>query len=518
MKQVWNIFWKDARHYWREGAASAALLAAFGWNEARGWGEGLIGVDATSGGLFNSHVLGRLVVVLVPIAWALIVVRAVQGEALVGDRQFWVTRPYEWKKLLAAKVLFVLTVVNLPLLILDVALLAKAGFAPTGYVSGLLWMQVMMTLYFLLPTAVLATVTATIAQLLLALLLIVLYVIGLGMLSEYIPSSGFSGSLVDYLAGTLFLVCVSVLLLQYARRRTGQSRALIGGLAGVFVLILVFTPYRTIVAREFPPLDPGQQVPFQLALEPAEENELGLGPRREGNDIQIRLPFAVSGVGAESIVQMDGFLVEVEAADGWRWNSDWKSSWETLLPERKSTQIDFAMKKSIFERMQSSAVKIRLAVAYTLFHDGKRREFVTPTGEFRMEDVGLCSATSYTRAIHCLAPLRRPSSLLISADMALSTCPVVKGESPAIPGEMARYWVRGESAPAEFGISSVQSIDLNLQDSNWEANRRSAGICLGTPLVLSNPEVVRQNQTALEMDGIRLEDYRLGPPHAAGKQ
>jgi hypothetical protein len=83
---------------------------------------------------------------------------------------------------------------------------------------------------------------------------------------------------------------------------------------------------------------------------------------------------------------------------------------------------------------------------------------------------------------------------------------------------MARYWVRGESAPAEFGISSVQSIDLNLQDSNWEANRRSAGICLGTPLVLSNPEVVRQNQTALEMDGIRLEDYRLGPPHAAGKQ
>jgi len=29
----------------------------------------------------------------------------VHAESLVGDRQFWITRPYEWKKLLTAKAL-----------------------------------------------------------------------------------------------------------------------------------------------------------------------------------------------------------------------------------------------------------------------------------------------------------------------------------------------------------------------------------------------------------------------------
>jgi hypothetical protein len=70
-------------------------------------------------------------------------VRVVQGESLVGDRQFWVTRPYEWKKLLLSKFLFLLVFLNLPLLILDVVLLAIAKFSPLHYAVGLLWMQLL---------------------------------------------------------------------------------------------------------------------------------------------------------------------------------------------------------------------------------------------------------------------------------------------------------------------------------------------------------------------------------------
>jgi hypothetical protein len=156
------------------------------------------------GGLFSARFLSGLVVVLVPVSWSFVVVRAIQGESLVGDRQFWVTRPYEWKKLLAAKVLFALTFVNLPLLFLDVFLLAKAGFAPRNYWSGLLWMELMIVLYFMLPVAALATVTATVVQMLLALLIIVLYGIGMGLLSDYIPSSSFSGSADSLTAALLF--------------------------------------------------------------------------------------------------------------------------------------------------------------------------------------------------------------------------------------------------------------------------------------------------------------------------
>jgi hypothetical protein len=515
MRQVLNFFLKDVRHYWRECAASIALVAAFGWNEMRGWLHdevfGVVGI----GGLFSSRFLSGLVVVLVPVAWSLVVVRVIQGESLVGDRQFWVTRPYEWKKLLAAKVLFGLTFVNLPLLVLDVFLLAKAGFRPTNYIVGLVWMQLMIALYFMLPVAALATVTATIVQMLLALLIIVLYGIGMGILSDQIPSSSFSDPADSLTAALFFCVCLSVVWMQYARRKTNQSRLLIAGLAGVCLLILVATPYRTLVAREFPQFNTGQQPPFQLALLPAEKAESGSAFEKEGEkEVEIRLPLSVSGLGDESIAAVDGFMVDLEAPQGLQWNSGWKSPGLSLFPDQKSIRIDFTLKRTVFERIRSAPVRLRLSIAFTLFHDTNRREFVTPHGVFVMVDVGVCSTEpTYSRGMHCLAPLRRPKSLLISADMSMSTCPVLEGESPATHGEIARNWTRGSgSEPAEFGISPVKTVDLYLTDWDAAASRRSSGICPGTPFVLSNPEPVRRNQSALQIEGLRLSDYRLPSP------
>lgn len=513
MRQVLNIFLKDVRHYWRECAASVALVAAFGWNEMRGWlHDGVLASTTGMGGLFSARFLLGLVVVLVPISWSLVFVRVIQGESLVGDRQFWITRPYEWKKLLAAKVLFGLTFVNLPLLVLDVFLLAKAGFRPTDYMVGLFWIQLMIVLYFMLPVAALATVTATVVQVLLALLIIMLYGIGMGLLSDQIPSSRFSDPS-DSLTTTLFFgVCLAVIWMQYARRKTNMSRALIAGLAGICVLILVTTPYRTLLAREFPQLNLEQKPPFQLGLLPPEKTDSESAPEKEDEkEVEIQLPLTVSGLEDQSIAAVDGFLIALEAPDGFKWNSGWKYPGLSLFPNQKSTRIDFSLKRGVFEHVRHSRAKFRLWLAYTLFRDTNRREFVTPSGVFRMADVGLCSADSgYSRGIHCLAPLRRPKSFLISSDMSMSTCPLLEGESPASAGEIARDWTRsGGSQPAEFGISPVKTVDLYLLDWHEASDRRRSGICPGTPLVLSNPEPVGRNQISMQMDGVRLADYRL---------
>src|SRR4029077_3899793 len=165
MKQILNIFKKDVRHYWHEGVVSIALMAAFAWYDPRSWAnEGVTGYAYEAGSFFfNSRFLSGLVDVLLPISWAFVIVRVIQGESLVGDRQFWVTRPYEWKRLLVAKILFILVFINFPLLVADVILLATAGFQPTHYVVGLLWMQAMIALCLLLIAA-LATVTASVVQ------------------------------------------------------------------------------------------------------------------------------------------------------------------------------------------------------------------------------------------------------------------------------------------------------------------------------------------------------------------
>jgi hypothetical protein len=519
MKQVLNIYLKDVRHYWRECIISMALVAVLGWNEMHGWlHQEEMGATTGIGGLFSLRLLSGLMVVLVPVTWSLVVVRVIQGESLVGDRQFWVTRPYEWKKLLAAKALFALTFVNLPLLVLDVFLLAEAGFRPINYIAGLFWMQLMIALYFVLPLAALATVTATVVQMLLALLLLVLYGIGMGQLSGQIPDSSFSGPVDSLTAALWFGVCLAVIWMQYARRRTNNSRALIAGLAGVFLLILVATPYRSLhrslVAREFPQLSSGQQAPFQLALLPAEKVESESASEDEDQkEIGISLPLGVSGLEPESIATVDGARFALEAPDGLQWDSGWEDPGLSLFPDQRTTRVNFTLKRRVFERIRSAPVEFRLSIAFTLFHDTHRREFVTPPGVFGMEDVGLCSAeTNYIRTIRCLAPLRRPTSLLISADTSMSTCPVLEGEAPAAHGGLARDWMRGGSSPAEFGISPVKTVDLYLVSWNDATNRRNPGVCPGTPLVLSSPEPVRRNQTTLQIDGLRLADYRLPSP------
>lgn len=338
-----------------------------------------------------------------------------------------------------------------------------------------------------------------------------LYGIGMGLLSDQIPSSSFSDP-ADSLTATLFFgICLAVIWMQYARRKTNTSRALIAGLAGICVLILVATPYRTLVAREFPQLNLEQKPPFQLAFSAPENADSESPGREEEKEVEIRLPLTVSGLEDQSIAAVDGFLVAFEAPDGFKWNSGWKSPGLSLFPNQKSTRIDFSLKRSVFEHVRHSRVKFRLSLAYTLFRDTNRREFVTPSGVFVMADVGLCTTGSvYSRGIHCLAPLRRPKSFLISAEMSMSTCPLLDGEPPANEGEIARDWTRsGGSEPAEFGISPVKTVDLYLLDWNGSSNRRSNGICPGTPLVLSNPEPVRRNQISLQMDGVSLADYRL---------
>ncbi len=272
MKQILNILRKDLRRFWREIAASLALLATYSWNDVRGWSgdqNSGVGYDVI-GALFAQRFLSGLVAALLPVAWAFLIVRVVQGEALVGDRQFWVTRPYEWKKLLVAKALFVVLTIILPLLLADFLLLAKAGFPPTHYIAGLLWMQLLLSLILILPMATLATVTASVVQTILAILGVALYGIGVGAVASVIPSSSFSGPVGSIEATLLIATCVVVIFWQYARRKTAAARWLIAALALVADLLLVATPYNAIVSREFPRLGPGEPPPVYLSPLPAD--------------------------------------------------------------------------------------------------------------------------------------------------------------------------------------------------------------------------------------------------------
>ena len=519
MKQTLHIFRKDIRHYWPELAVSLALMGGFARDDIRSWrtGEGAV---AVGGWFFSPDMLFGLTVILLPIAWMLLIVRGVQGEPLVGDRQFWVTRPYEWSKLLAAKVMFVLVTINVPLLVLDWFLLHRAGFAVAPHIGGLLWMQLLMTVVLLLPVATLATATATVAPLGLAILLVLLYLIGVSYIASKIPGASF-GFWTESVQGALYLAtCVIVILLQYARRRTALSRVAILALGAVVLLFVVATPYGRLVAQRYPQLGPGQPPPVELVLLPPLQTK---GPQYGGNEekeITIQLPLGVSAIQQNSVVAVNGQLAEVADARGTRWNSGWQPRGAFLFPGQKQTEAVFSVKRRLLEQMGASPLTVRISLALTVYEEKNSREFITPEGWFALPEVGLCSAQPpmFTRRIHCLAPLRRPSFLLISADMSATTCEPMGEEIPPPAGETAYGWIRGgDVGPAEFGISPVKPVDLLLLQWNREPSKRFpvTGICPGARVHLSTPKPVRRARMELVFSGIRLADYQLAGPRSS---
>jgi hypothetical protein len=122
MKQIMHIFAKDARRFWPEILISLAVTAVLVW----------IGVYLWSG---NYDVPGRmlnylasLLLLLVSVSWWILITRVIQAERLVGDTQFWITRPYTWESLLAAKALFLMVFLWLPFFIAQCLLLFEADF------------------------------------------------------------------------------------------------------------------------------------------------------------------------------------------------------------------------------------------------------------------------------------------------------------------------------------------------------------------------------------------------------
>lgn len=506
MKQVIHIFLKDVRHFWRECAVSLLLAGVFAWGEVRQWGQPEWASTHFSG-LLNVRFWATCAEVLLPALWVFLLVRVIQADSLVGDRQFWITRPLDWKKLLAAKVLFVFAFVSVPLLVLDCFLLWRAQFSPAHHALGLLWMQVLLVLFMLLPFAALATVTRNLGHLLLALLAAAVYMIGMALLSDKVPNSSFSGPVDTVYTILLIATAATVLVLQYARRRTGHSRLLIVALGTAFLLLLVATPYKSLVAHEFPNLNQAERRPFEIALLVPEKRAAAADSGEK--DVEVRLPLAVSSIARDEIVNIDGIRLEMESPQ--EWDSGWKSPGLLFYPETRKAEVSFTFKKKDFDRLAAAPARARIDIAFSQFRDGQSVPFVVPPGRFELSGLGHCFNSIYSRQITCLTPLRTPSSLLVTTDMSQSTCPLLERESAAKPGELARGWIRNsDSAPADFGISPINTVNVFLSASSPSTNWRSAGVCPGTPVILSSPHKISQGQVSLDFDNVRLTNYQIG--------
>jgi hypothetical protein len=498
MKQILNIFRKDARHHWIEISIFILVLAVYVWNEPSRWGPTEFEPRLRS-------FLSGFITVGVILAALFLIVRVIQGESLVGDRQFWITRPYDWKKLLAAKVMFLLVFIQVPMFLASVVLVVFARFpSPLSFAPDLLVAQVG-AIVIALPLIALAVVTPNIAQLLLAMLFVVAFMAGGIFLSQYVPSADFSTDAGNAQIVILIAGSVAAVFYQYVKRKAFRSRLILIGSALTILAILALAPYRALINRDYP-VTTNEQLPVHFALDAEKPNPNGLF---RNDDIYLDLPIKFSGLQPGTVVSVDGAMLTVDPSGQSSWSSGWKSTYHRLMPNRNEFQLNFELKKSFFEKVKSQSVRAHIALALTWFRDKEIRHIMVTDGEFYIPEIGICSINNrfQARSVRCRYAVKTPTfvTTLVSSE---STCPQPKPKNSEMPSPTTMYDFSGKND----GPAPLNPVDtLNLNFDSWDASDKTGlilrSVCPGTPLTLAIQEEVKKMQTRIDIDAIRLENY-----------
>jgi hypothetical protein len=464
MRQALHIFKKDVRHLRLEIAVAISVVAIFTLNEVRHvfWlMRGDTGRTTASG----------LVVLLLPLVWWMLLGRVIHSEALPGDRQFWITRPYQWQSLLGAKVLFFLAFINIPMLIADLVILRAYGFSIGSELSGLLWSQALLTIVFILPVLALSALTTGFPQLVFAILAPAAIAVGLAvvftrtriplrfvMVVPWFAIGGYAGGYEWVKFSFAILVfCAAVPLIlfwQYSRRRTTISRsfAVAAGILAVLGFALISIDASLMIQNWFSK----EQVDVSSArvVPDLSNEELPRAFRQWPDSVGVQIPLQVMGLPPGTKVRVDRWTESIQATDGSKWNSG-DFSWQNVDGTDQRFIVQTDLNGASYKKLKDGPLKVRGSVYLTLF--GNLQSTDVPIGDrhVKVSRVGVCSASDIdeipnriTYYLVCSSAFRTPDAL-VSYRFVQPSVGAEKEGSPPWPRGVISY----SPFPAEIGLT-----------------------------------------------------------------
>ncbi len=523
MKQILHIFAKDARHLRIEILLSVAVTVAFALACPASWRAAIETRAFTSGATFaasafEAQILVRILVLLVPASWWLLISNLIHDERLVGNQQFWLTRPYEWKKLLAAKLLFLLVFLYLPLLIGQCWLLSVAGFSPLSYVPGLIINLCLVSGFLVLPLTAIAAITSNFARMTLVLLGVLLSIVALLATTGRINLATMAlpweaGVDVALLVG----LCGAAVAWQYSTRNTRATVLLLVAIPALcFGLGEFIVPSQVLVDRTYPSSNSAVGAPAQFSYSPLGMNNPSVSAARMSREVSVQIPLDVSGIANGSVVTPDAIKATVETAGGFRWNSAWQLLFvRKITPDEKTEHVSFDMPLAVYDQLKSAPLTVHLTLALTQAQAGRVTSVTLSAGKFSVPDFGVCSPLARLSdplsdpkqvfGIYCVSALREPhlTQIQLVAHNQNSTCEA----APSDAGVPNSKWQGSLSSwPAQFGLSSVEppfGVWPTAEDFVDRANS-DLHLCPGTPITFTRYDVSRRAQVAISIQGFQL--------------
>ena len=412
-----RILQKDLRHLWPETLFVLLLFAAFAFAAPSGWNGSEYAAYAS--------ILAVLLKVLMPISWLVMISRLIQDESLVGDRQFWTSRPYHWGKLLAAKVIFLIVCIYMPFFLMQVYLLKHAGLHPMTSLPALLHNLLLLTVVFIIPIAALAAVTSNFPRLLLSFLGTVLYLLVLVVILGYVTFLQMQPPHLDWILNGLFIVLPAVaLLFQYRTRKTFISRTMLIATPILATIILLLVPTNSLIASAYPVLD--KDAPKLTGLSdtfhpPAAQGKLQVFR----NNVSVSLPVGVGGIDKDMNFLVVGTRTTVTGS-GVTYKSGFQSSGSdgALSAGRPMTLLSFLVPSDVFNKIRTAPVDVHLQLAVEQLKAEKPSVWHATLLPFTVPGNGLCSfpADGSAAPPTCRYPLVQPEISFVTAQLAAGAC------------------------------------------------------------------------------------------------
>jgi hypothetical protein len=506
MKQAIHIFKKDARYLWKE---IAAVLVT----------ETALTLSAVSGA--SGHSLefpAQLLTGLLPMAWWFFIARLIHAEPLVGDSQFWVSRPYWWKSLLLSKGLSIALFLNLPKLISDCMILRAYGFEITPNAAGLAWSQALLVAVFVVPVAALASVTAGLTQLALIMVLFTaLATSGWAMIVSRIAGASMPWFGVEwiqsYTIGFIVAVAAIVILIWQYRRRDTRACRLVAGCAAVIVLIASeWFPYSAAFAAQSrvtgnAGISPALRIDFDPDLKWATRALV------DGSDtVDLNIALRISGVPNGLTARIERIVAGFEGDNGARWRIESRPEIRTAadgaltVADGAIMSLHAAVSSSFYRQVKDKPLRIRGSAYLTLYGNPKRTDIpLSGRPVFRpVAGVGLCSIgpTRVGLNVACRSALRtRPDALTLGLVGATDE----SGRRISASG-------LNFTGPASFSYSPFPaSFNLTPVDQSVRLVAFSRVFAGASRVAIYATEPVAHISRPLEIDGLRLADYETHP-------
>ena len=515
MSQLLHIFRKDVRHFWKEILISWCLLGLFVWRCVPQTADGS---EYIGFGLIFS---GPLAGFLLFLSWWTLLIRLVQDERLVGDRQFWVTRPYRWPLLLAEKLCFAILFVNLPLLIAQSLILRLNGFSIIPYWEGLLGLQGLALGIFVAPVFFLSIVTATFVQVVLAALATLIGFLALSAFAQQVPNSSMqhASSWLDELSSLIMIVAaIAVVLLQYSRRRTLLSRGIILAAALCLTLIAVITPYESLIAKEFPRARPEA---LKLEIDRTTHSPFhATSSSKLEKKVRVTIPVLLTPSDPAAVLLVNGERIRFRLPNGRQWQSDWEAQWWAVVPGSVPEYMTFRLPRNIYEAAQANPVDLDVETAISIYRRGQSWQLIAQGEDFSAPRLGICAAVAMpTEGLNCRAAMRGGGMMIATVKSSDSTCASSGESGKSIPESITGYFssfTTGNGAvmsPVVEEMISFSPVAVRPTDERWQLRPR---ICAGTPMNFSSVELVRRQSNVESLHDVRLADYVIeAPGHGA---